>query len=283
MSDKRAAFPFNHLAVLGVDRLEKYVPETATELRKRLRFAELSVEQQQQNIDENTAPVRTIEVSSETRAWTAQDELATPSTLEVVFGPPLRFDGHGDFDVDADVEQPCEHAQRIIIFVGPDGTGKTEMSTELSRRTGIPRFKNSGEWDGFKHGAEHFVNVMRYGDLGMFAPYLVQTGASVIMDRGHPCEFAYSHALDRGTDEAVLRKLDDVYASMDTRVIIAGRSCYDGRMDDMFESIDSKMLQKIHDAYLEFAAWTNCKTLLLNVDDEDLEREMGEIMQFVMG
>ncbi len=171
--------------------------------------------------------------------------------------------------------------QRVILFIGADGTGKTEMSTELSKRLGIPRFKNKGEWDHFGRDDAYFANVMRFGDYGFFSQYLVQTGASVIMDRGYPCEHVYSKVFGRQTDEAVLARIDEVYASIDAHIVVAQRSSYVGRIDDMFESIDSKKLQEIHDAYLEFASWTKCKTLLLNVDDEDIEREMHDIMRFL--
>ena len=54
--------------------------------------------------------------------------------------------------------------QRIIIFEGPDGCGKTNIAAELSRRLNIPVFKNDQEWSHFgtQDAAEYFRLTAKY-------------------------------------------------------------------------------------------------------------------------
>lgn len=166
--------------------------------------------------------------------------------------------------------------QRIVIYDGPDSCGKTNMAAELSRRTGIPYFKNHDEHRYFLKDPEYFIHAIRYVD-SYFTSYLETTGASVILDRAWPSEFVYSHVLGRKTDMGVLRELDDRHAQLGTLIVIPHRTSYDDLRDDYQQVTDN--IRRIHDRYMEFAAWTKCRRLLLNVDDEDLEREMRETMK----
>ena len=100
------------------------------------------------------------------------------------------------------------------------------------------------------------------------------------MDRGYPCEKVYSAAFDRWTDHDVIDRLDEVYASMHAKIVIPRRSSY-ASVKDQFESITPEKLEEIDKLYVEFAHWTRCEVLMLNVDDEDLKREISEIEDFV--
>ena len=63
---------------------------------------------------------------------------------------------------------------------------------------------------------------------------------------------------------------------------IAYQTAYFGLVDQ-FESITPGKLQEIDKKYKEINEWTSCDVFYLNVDDEDLEREMKEIMGFLDG
>ena len=65
-------------------------------------------------------------------------------------------------------------------------------------------------------------------------------------------------------------------------VIVPYRTTYFGLVDQ-FESITPGKLQEIDKKYKEIDEWTSCDVFYLNVDDEDLEREMKEIMGFLDG
>src|SRR4030067_538019 len=165
-------------------------------------------------------------------------------------------------------------AQHVIIFDSPDRTGKTEISVELSKRLGVPRFKNHREGMFFERDPGYFCKALRYGDP-YFVSYLKQTGASVILDRSFPSEWVYSQAFNRPTSMDILRMVDTMYAEIGAKIIIPYRSSYHGIQDDQFKILDGPKLQKIDDLYNEFVKWTSCDVLRLCVDDEDLQREVG--------
>ena len=172
--------------------------------------------------------------------------------------------------------------QQIIIFEGPDGCGKTNISTELSSGLGVPYFKNKDEWKFFVDDPSYFVNALTYGDP-YFLSYLEQTGASVIVDRWYPSEWVYSQIFDRPTNMDALDRIDHRAAALGAKIIIPVREDYSDVVDQFDEVITPSILQNVHEAYLRFADWTACSTFFLNVDDEDITRELAEIQDFLRG
>lgn len=171
--------------------------------------------------------------------------------------------------------------QTIIIFDGPDGCGKTNISAELSKRIGIPVFKNDQEWSHFgtKNAAEYFRITGEYS-YPFALSLLRQTGYSVIFDRAHPSEWAYSRVFGRKRCDDVIASADDMCASLDAKIIIPLRSDYSKVYDEY--GVKQHHLESLDALYREYASSvTKCKTLLLNVDDEDLDREVSEIMSFI--
>lgn len=171
--------------------------------------------------------------------------------------------------------------QRVIIFDGPDKCGKTEMAQELSRRTKIPYFKNTSEWDAFEKDPDYFFNALKYGD-SYFFNFLRMTGTSVILDRSYPSEWCYSKVFGRKTDENVIRHIDSLAKDVRAYIVLPYRTSYAGMHDDVHE-IDENQLKTLSDTYEMFAAWTHCETLKLCVDSEDIEEEMREILNFIDG
>jgi thymidylate kinase len=170
--------------------------------------------------------------------------------------------------------------QRVIIFDGPDRLGKSTMSKRLSEILGIPRFKNHREKKFFENDPGYFVKALKYGDP-YFVSFLEQSKVSVIIDRSFPSEFAYSNVLGRETNMDILRMVDTMYADIGTKIIIPYKTSYEGMKDDQFSIIDSSMLQRLDVLYSEFIRWTSCDVLRLCVDDEDIEHEMAEILDFI--
>ena len=172
--------------------------------------------------------------------------------------------------------------QQIIVFEGPDGCGKTNIAQSLSQKINVPYFKNESEWEFFENDPSYFVNALTYGDP-YFLSYLEQTGASVISDRWYPSEWVYSRVFDRPTNPGVLASVDNRAASLGAKIVIPFRTDYSSVVDQFESIITTKTLESIHDTYQEFAKWTNCPVYFLNVDDEDLEREISEITNFLRG
>lgn len=174
--------------------------------------------------------------------------------------------------------------QTIVFFCGPDRCGKTQIAKELSRRLNVPYFKASSERDTFLSSrverSERFMYQLRYADPRVF-DLLSQTGHSVVFDRGFPCEYAYSQVLKRKSDLELLYKMDEAWASIGAKVVFCYRSSYDNIVDDLDSTIDSTVLKALDEKYREFFARSKCDHVYLNVDDEDLEREIREVVKFV--
>lgn len=167
--------------------------------------------------------------------------------------------------------------QKVIILDGPDNCGKTNIGKELSKTLGIPYFKNSDEHKYFLNDPSYFIHAIRYVDT-YFTSYLETTGASIILDRAYPSEWVYSHVLGRATDMEILRELDARHAALGSFIVIPYRSSYINHSDD-YQVVNDNIVN-IHERYMEFATWTRCRCLMLNVDDENLSREIRDITDF---
>lgn len=170
--------------------------------------------------------------------------------------------------------------QKLVFFVGPDMCGKTQIAKHVARYLRVPYFKASDEHNSYLSKKDRFINQLRYADMRVF-DVLKQTGQSVVFDRGYPCEWVYSQVFERETDMDVLKLEDESYASLGATIILCHRSSYAGIVDDIDPRIENHVLCELHDAYFDFAKWTKCRLLKVNVDDEDLERETREIVDFV--
>lgn len=175
-------------------------------------------------------------------------------------------------------------AQQLVFFVGPDMCGKTEISRELSRRLNVPYFKATSEHTSFLSTrvstSDQFLNQLRFADPRVL-DILRQTGHSVVFDRGFPCEYAYSRVFGRETDTVMLKHVDEAYAALGAVVVFCHRSSYAGTYDDLDPTVGPELLNKLHVAYDDFARWTRCQLLRLNVDDENLDREVNEVLDFM--
>jgi hypothetical protein len=163
--------------------------------------------------------------------------------------------------------------------------GKTEIAKEVSKKLRVPYFKATSEHTSFLSSRvsknDQFLNQLRFADPRVL-DILRQTGHSVVFDRGFPCEYAYSKVFGRETDLTMLKHIDEAYAALGAVVVFCHRSSYVGIKDDLDPSINWQVLAKLHDAYKEFLSWTKCRLLQLNVDDENLEREVCEVVDFAM-
>lgn len=178
-------------------------------------------------------------------------------------------------------EQPfVKRPQVVLLCGGPDRCGKTNILREIERLTGIPYYKASNEQRNFLSSQDHFINELRYSDPKM-VDFLHQTGVSVLVDRAYMCEFSYAQFFDRATDMRMLRELDDEYARLGARILICTRKSFVGIEDDLNPKLDEHALQRLSDLYQDFVKWTKCLTYTLYVDDEDLDREVNEALEFM--
>lgn len=168
----------------------------------------------------------------------------------------------------------------ILSCEGVDMTGKTQIAQELSRQLNVPYFKNTNEWSTDLKSPSYFKNLLIYGGT-FLVDFIHQTRHSVILDRHYPSEWVYSRFFNRDTDENVIRKIDEKFAEAGGKIILCRRKSYDGIQDDLHSYIDSKVLTSLDQLYDEFSKWSKCEILTVWVDDENLEREIQEIMEWL--
>lgn len=169
----------------------------------------------------------------------------------------------------------------LILMCGSDMTGKTNIARALSAELHIPVYKSVSEHTNFLSKQDKFVNELRFADPARL-DLIEQTNLSVIFDRGHFCEYAYSRFYNRQTDHEMLNWVDKKFAQLRGVVIICVRESFEGISDDLDNRLNATALAQIQEYYLEFAKWTHCPTLILHVDDEDLDRELNEIREWLM-
>lgn len=170
--------------------------------------------------------------------------------------------------------------QKIVILCGPDRCGKTNIIEELSRRTKIPTFKAKVQREFFVGDRKNFLPFLRYGETTIL-DMVEQLGSSVLFDRLWPCEWVYSRCFGRETDDNVVAKLDARYAALNALIVVCHRSSYAGIEDDDDPSVKQVTLEKLDALYHDFAKQAKTRCEFLNVDDEDLEREITQILKWM--
>jgi len=169
---------------------------------------------------------------------------------------------------------------KTIIVEGPDNCGKTEIAHALSHAISQPYFRMSTQHENWRKGG--FLNALRY-DQTYLSSLLLQTGASIVIDRAYPSEFAYSRVFERETDMETLRAVDLSCAAAGVTHLICVRCDYSNNATD--ELIPNSKLQELHDAYVghagtssikSFIQWTKCQCIVLYVDDfeDDVRLQM---------
>lgn len=169
----------------------------------------------------------------------------------------------------------------VLAMVGADMCGKTQICAALSYALEVPAFKASSEHETFLAKQDLFLQQIRFAaprEVDLIAQGCIP---AIIMDRAWPCEFAYAAYYGRPTDKNVLRYIDNRMAEFDAKVVICHRSSYEGIQDDLQPTLQGQHLMHIEGEYRKFARWTKCKTLFLNVDDEDIVRECTDVLSWL--
>lgn len=160
----------------------------------------------------------------------------------------------------------------IIIFEGPDRTGKTEMAKELANRFHIPYFKMTTEYENWQKGK--FKEALEF-DQPYLLEFLRQTKTSVVIDRAYPSEFVYSRVFDRQSNNDLLWKIDEGFANLGTQIIVSRRISYsESEKDDLIPDEKFPLIDKV---YQDFMMRTKCNVADIFVDyfNNDLSEEMN--------
>jgi hypothetical protein len=170
-----------------------------------------------------------------------------------------------------------DYLQKIVIFDGPDGTGKTNIAVELAGKLCLPYFKFSGEPDFWRKG--QFKTALQF-DQPFAQQFLKQTKYSVVWDRAYPAEWCYSRVFKRETDEALIGRLDALYAGMGAWIVVPLRTSYGKNRKDEF--VPQEKLIELHEAYNDFCDnFTRCNTIRIFVDtfQDNLDREINCLLK----
>lgn len=168
----------------------------------------------------------------------------------------------------------------IVFLSGPDRCGKTNIAKSLAENLGVKVYKASSERDAFISSQDRFVMDIKFSCPARL-DLLKQLGVGVVYDRGYPCEWVYSKFFNRKTDTDAIFWLDEQYAKLGAVVIVPYRTSYEGIRDDLDPTIDAGKLRQLDELYQEFLMLTKCRSLRLNVDDENLPREINDILNFM--
>lgn len=166
----------------------------------------------------------------------------------------------------------------LIILEGPDGVGKTTLSTSLSARLKVPRFKYARQSELFVKGETRIIT--KYGG-DMLLDFIEQVRPSVIFDRLYPSEFAYSIAFGRDFDLDKVLDLDHRYAQLETKIVFCRRSQPYKLYDE--EGIQAHHLPAIQLAYNSFMLLTKCERYDLDTAGKSIDTCLDEIVRWVHG
>lgn len=170
--------------------------------------------------------------------------------------------------------------QWIITFGGPDRCGKTSIAKEISRQYCIPYFKPSNQRQFAIQDPEQFQHQTRWGEPKLF-DFLKQTGHSAILDRGYPCDWAYSVVFGRVTAWDTIEVLDQLYSTLRAVNVFTLRHDYAGLKDDTWSDVTEKRLVELDEAYQEYAIGAITPTLVLFTDDQNLPKQVKTIIDFL--
>ena len=170
--------------------------------------------------------------------------------------------------------------QKIILFGGCDGCGKTTIAKELARVLGIPYFKPTGQARTARDNHYAFEMQTVWAEPKLL-DFLKQTGHSAVIDRGFPCDWAYSLALgrERSTEWLdAIHELDRGYAELGALLVFTLKKDYSLARPDSDKRIDRKMLETLDLNYRSYYETSQCAGLLLETDDEDLMSQVTTIL-----
>ena len=167
---------------------------------------------------------------------------------------------------------------KVIIFEGPDKSGKTTIAKELAKRYNISYFKNYSEQSNFVDKsftqsafieANYLINILNQVEI---------KNNTIILDRHMPSEYAYSKTFGRKTNESLIWEYDEKFLKYSTVIIYCYKNDYSEYTDEVVDMNQVNKLKKYYDEYLDK---TKLKTLKLETSNEDLSSQINEIHKFI--
>lgn len=164
--------------------------------------------------------------------------------------------------------------QQIIILEGHDMTGKTHIAKALSEKLNIPvvKVERQAKW------SDPLIELM-YG-VEVHTQIAQQSGYSFIYDRLYPSEYAYSRTYGRTTSHEQLISVDERFAEMGATIVVFHKDPKSFQEDDK-GLIDISKYETLTKWYKDFGRLTKCKFLMIDTTDEDIEKQLEQIIEKV--
>lgn len=174
---------------------------------------------------------------------------------------------------------------QIIIFEGPDSSGKSTIARALSDNLGFPLIGSHGS--SFFNGSstqQNFAHQLMYGETARYEAIeklseLMPLG--LIIDRSFVTEYIYSEIYGRISHPAICYELDKKYArSFNTLVVVCVKDSYESLAQTQHPSIVEKhsQLDLAYRFWAVDADW-EMNRLLLNTTDQDLDGQLTKIFR----
>ena len=167
--------------------------------------------------------------------------------------------------------------QKLIIWEGCDGCGKTNIAAAVSKKLGIPVYK-SGLEDQMFYDKDSQYLVLRHGNYEMIK-LLDVTNSSVMFDRFFPSEWVYSQVFDRQQDLDTALALDKYWSRLGGKIIWLDKP----NIEENDELVPRSKYNEIRKKYKEYMELTKCDVLYLDTTDRDLEKQVDLISKFIIG
>jgi thymidylate kinase len=166
--------------------------------------------------------------------------------------------------------------KHIIIFEGPDRTGKSEIGQTLADVLNIAYFKNPNEHNNFKE--YNTLDAFRYDTKYILS--LIQAdvfkNSGIILDRHFPSEYVYAKVYNRKTDENLIWHYDNEFAKLNATIIYCYKSTYDDFSDELISENDIKNIRNVYEN--DYLKNTKMNIIKLETSNENLQEQISYIM-----
>ena len=166
----------------------------------------------------------------------------------------------------------------IIILVGPDMSGKTEIAKNLASVFNMHYYKNEQEFSRFTDNTYDAKASFKY-ETPIVLNFLNQCSFNngIVFDRATgACEFAYAKALNRDFDEDAVWKFDAEFAKLGAKLILCYKTKYENFSD---EYVTEDIQENVLNNYREYFNKTQMRTFELCTDSSDLVIEFAHIFK----